>query len=129
MSVEFDNASRWTKALQQAVGRMEQSINDAMTEAQTRVVLRTVEYTPTKSGTLAASRRAYVEQGRDVIQGTVSYNEDRSAPYAIEQHETREYSHAKPWNPPKAQYRFLARAYEDELNNIRRIFKRGVKFK
>ena len=129
MSFSFSNRDEWMKALTNAVEGAEQSVVDAAEEVNTLVVLKTIEYTPTKSGRLASSRRAYIERDRDQISAIVSYNEDGSAPYAIEQHETAEYSHDKPWNPQNAQYRFLARAYEDEVSNIRRVFKNEVKFR
>jgi len=129
--MKFSNREEWVKNLKDATRRVEKSAEDALDEANTLVVLQSIEYTPTFSGRLAASRRAYIEKERDELTAIVSYNEDGSAPYAIEQHETPDppYSHDHPWNPQNAQYRFLARAYEMQLQNIRTELKNRIRFK
>ena len=129
MSFSFSNRDEWMKALTDGVKGLDQTVETTLEEANTRIVLKTIEYTPTKSGRLAASRRAYIERGTGVIEALVTYNEDGSAPYAREQHDTPEYDHKKPWNPQNAQFRFLARAYEDEETNIRRLLKNEIKFR
>lgn len=129
MSVQFDNLKSWKRNIKSKLNGLETEAFSGVNDAVFFLFKETSRFTPKKSGNLASSRKTNVEKRGGFIEGSLSYNENGGASYAIEQHENPNYSHDKPWNPPEASYKFLEKPLLNNQKDIFSIIAKRTKFK
>lgn len=91
---------KWFSKFDSAFDGLHDSIDKAGDNFEKHIEEMTSDLTPTLTRALINSRKIEQYLSEDDLEIVITYNEDGSAPYAIEQHEMP-YSHDYEHNPPE----------------------------